>query len=67
MELHYSELEVHLVVFEDLEGVKLIKVLENPLHIIGYVSADFLGGLHINGIALENLPEINHTSGQGFN
>jgi len=66
VQLNNGELEVHLVVFCDLEFIKLIKSFEQFYYASGYLCPIVIGYSGIYGFGFERFPEYGHTRAQGF-
>ena len=60
MQLHDRELEIHLIIFENLEGIKLVKVLEDVLNVFRYLLANDVCSLYIYLSPFKDFPEVHY-------
>ena len=67
MELDNGKLEVHLVVFEDLEPVEISECLEYSLYVLSYYLSASISTIDFKTRFSENFPECHDASTEGFN
>ena len=67
MELDDGKLKVHLIVFEDLQSIQLIKSFKNTLNVLRNWDSTNVRSIHIYLGPLENFPEIHYTLRKSLN